>query len=159
MVLKNQLIYLVSVKTLRKIFSNHVCFSNCLNFNKRGGCTITLSFKSSLYIQSIINKFVLVNIIIHTRFFWGEIFDVPLTNRKAINELINLYNWNGYTYLMLLIDIIMNNGHLMRAFFKNIPNNLPIWADGPKRLLAIWGTSNWSICQHTFCHYVYLKVS
>ena len=26
---------------------------------------------------------------------------------------------------------IMDNGHVMRAFFKNIPNNWPIWADGP----------------------------
>ena len=26
----------------------------------------------------------------------------------------------------------MDNGHVMRAFFKNIPNNWPIWADGEK---------------------------
>ena len=33
MVLTNQLIYLVNVKTIRKIFSNYVCFSKSLNFN------------------------------------------------------------------------------------------------------------------------------
>ena len=34
MVLTNQLIYLVNVKTMRNIFSNHVCFSKNLNFKK-----------------------------------------------------------------------------------------------------------------------------
>ena len=32
MVLTNQLIYLVNVKTIRKIFSNYVCFSKSSNF-------------------------------------------------------------------------------------------------------------------------------
>ena len=32
MVLTNQLIYLVNVKTMRKIFSNYVCFSKSPNF-------------------------------------------------------------------------------------------------------------------------------
>ena len=27
---------------------------------------------------------------------------------------------------------IMDNGHVMTAFFENIPNNWPILADGPK---------------------------
>ena len=35
MVLKNQLIYLVNVKTIRKIFSNYVCFSKSPNFTYR----------------------------------------------------------------------------------------------------------------------------
>ena len=35
MVLRNQLIYLVNVKTMSKIFSNHVCFSKSLNFRTR----------------------------------------------------------------------------------------------------------------------------
>ena len=34
MVLTNQLIYLVNVKTMRKIFSNYVCFSKSPNFKK-----------------------------------------------------------------------------------------------------------------------------
>ena len=33
MVLTNQLIYLVNFKTMRKIFSNYVCFSKSPNFN------------------------------------------------------------------------------------------------------------------------------
>ena len=33
MVLTNQLIYLVKVKTMKNIFSNSVCFSKSLNFN------------------------------------------------------------------------------------------------------------------------------
>ena len=33
MVLTNQLIYLVNVKTIRQIFSNYVCFSKSRNFN------------------------------------------------------------------------------------------------------------------------------
>ena len=32
-VLTNQLIYLVNVKSMRNIFSNHVCFSKSLNSN------------------------------------------------------------------------------------------------------------------------------
>ena len=32
MVLTNQLIYLVNLKTMRKIFSNYVCFSKSPNF-------------------------------------------------------------------------------------------------------------------------------
>ena len=35
MVLTNQLIYLVNVKTMRKIFSTYVCFSKSPNFNGR----------------------------------------------------------------------------------------------------------------------------
>ena len=35
MVLTNQLIYLVNAKTMRKIFSNYVCFSKSPNFKKR----------------------------------------------------------------------------------------------------------------------------
>ena len=35
MVLTNQLIYLVNVKTIRQIFSNYVCFSKSPNFNLR----------------------------------------------------------------------------------------------------------------------------
>ena len=34
MVLTNQLIYLVNVKTIRQIFSNYVCFSKSPNFTK-----------------------------------------------------------------------------------------------------------------------------
>jgi hypothetical protein len=34
MLLTNQLICLVNVKTMRKIFSNYVCFSKSLNFNE-----------------------------------------------------------------------------------------------------------------------------
>ena len=33
MVLANQLIYLIKVKIMRKIFSNYVCFSKSTNFN------------------------------------------------------------------------------------------------------------------------------
>ena len=35
MVLTNQLIYLVNVKTMRKIFSNYVCFSESPNFGSQ----------------------------------------------------------------------------------------------------------------------------
>ena len=34
MVLTNQLVYLVNVSSMRKIFSNYVCFSKSPNFNK-----------------------------------------------------------------------------------------------------------------------------
>ena len=33
----------------------------------------------------------------------------------------------------------MDNGHMIRAFFKNIPNVWPIWADGSNKL---WGISS-----------------
>jgi hypothetical protein len=36
MVLKNRLIYLVYVKTMRKTFLNYMCFSESLNFTKMG---------------------------------------------------------------------------------------------------------------------------
>jgi uncharacterized membrane protein YgaE (UPF0421/DUF939 family) len=35
MALTNQLIYLVNVKTMRKIFSNYVCFAQSPNFNSK----------------------------------------------------------------------------------------------------------------------------
>ena len=37
---------------------------------------------------------------------------------------------------------VMDNGHVMRFFFKNILNNWPIWADGPNKLWGIWGVSS-----------------
>jgi hypothetical protein len=37
----------------------------------------------------------------------------------------------------------MENGHVMWTFFKNIPNDWPIWADGPNKLVVgIWGISS-----------------
>ena len=36
----------------------------------------------------------------------------------------------------------MDNGHWMRASFKSIPNNWPIWPDGPNKLWGIWGISS-----------------
>ena len=33
----------------------------------------------------------------------------------------------------------MDNGHVIRAFFKNITNNWPIWADGSNELWCILG--------------------
>ena len=45
MVLTNQLIYLINVKTMRKIFSNYLCFSKSPNFtNTIYICTWNLSF-------------------------------------------------------------------------------------------------------------------
>ena len=38
MVLTNQLIYLVNVKTIRQIFSNYVCFSKSPNFKLLSKC-------------------------------------------------------------------------------------------------------------------------
>ena len=37
---------------------------------------------------------------------------------------------------------IMDNGHVIRAFFKNIPNNWPIRAYGPNKFWGIWGISS-----------------
>ena len=36
----------------------------------------------------------------------------------------------------------MDNRHVMRAFFKNIPNNLSIWEDGLNKLWGVWDISN-----------------
>ena len=59
MVLTNQLIYLVNVKTMRKIFSNYVCFLESPNFTLRfdhkdlnlsaGSPWITLIFGNQKY--------------------------------------------------------------------------------------------------------------
>ena len=47
----------------------------------------------------------------------------------------------------------MDNGHVMRAFFKNsIPNNWPILVNGPNEL---WGYYQVKY-QHTFRHFVSL---
>ena len=40
------------------------------------------------------------------------------------------------------IVLPMDNGHVIRALFKNIPNYWPIWADGPNNLWGIWGISS-----------------
>ena len=31
------------------------------------------------------------------------------------------------------------DNRVMIAFFKNVPNNWPIWPDGPNKLWGIWG--------------------
>ena len=46
-VLTNQLIYLVNVKTMRKIFSNYVCFSKSPNFT-----TVRFSLKHTLIFKN-----------------------------------------------------------------------------------------------------------
>ena len=43
MVLTNQLIYLINVKTMREIFSNYVCFSKSPNFTREIECIKTQS--------------------------------------------------------------------------------------------------------------------
>ena len=41
--------------------------------------------------------------------------------------------------------LIMDNGHVKRAFYKNITNNWLIWAVvGPKKLWGIWGIYSWT---------------
>ena len=36
------------------------------------------------------------------------------------------------------VRLYMDNRYVMRASFKNIPNNWRIWADGSKQLWCIW---------------------
>ena len=48
----------------------------------------------------------------------------------------------GKKQVMSAIETLMDNGNVMMPFFKNIPNNWPIWADGPNELWGIWGNSN-----------------
>ena len=54
MVLTNQLIYLVNIKTMRKIFSNYVCFSKSPNFKCLWICRLHLSKFVFLNIWNII---------------------------------------------------------------------------------------------------------
>ena len=42
----------------------------------------------------------------------------------------------------------MDKGHVMTAFFKNVPNNCPIWADGSNELWGIWGISSLTLNIH-----------
>ena len=51
MVLTNQLIYLVNFKTMRKVFSNYVCFSKSVNFNFHVLNKLKISFLHVLFIQ------------------------------------------------------------------------------------------------------------
>ena len=51
MVLTNQLIYLVDVKTMRKIFSNYVCFSKSPNFMKANRLKIIPSWPNLLQVM------------------------------------------------------------------------------------------------------------
>ena len=39
---------------------------------------------------------------------------------------------------MNLMNLDIDNGHMLRAFFKNIPNRWPVWADEQNKL---WGHS------------------
>ena len=50
MVLTNQLIYLVNVKTMRKIFSNYVCFSESPNFKWEPK---SVPFNFLLYVENL----------------------------------------------------------------------------------------------------------
>ena len=48
----------------------------------------------------------------------------------------------------------MDNGHVMRTFFKNVPNKWPIWG-----LWFIWGTYVFPVELIVQSHCVSLKVS
>ena len=55
--------------------------------------------------------------------------------------------WNekeGMAHVSSTISYMVSHGHLMTAFFKNIPNNWPIWTDGPNEL---WGNSSLTLSQ------------
>ena len=47
----------------------------------------------------------------------------------------------GKKQVMSTIETLMDNGNVM-TFFKNIPDNWPIWADVPNELWGIWSISN-----------------
>ena len=62
----------------------------------------------------------------------GDFLDVA-----AVNDLLSRPSLACYVGLLILAYLFssrMDNGHVMRAFFKNIPNNWPIWADGQNKL-------------------------
>ena len=77
MVLTNRLIYLVNVKTMRKIFSKYVCFSKGPNFNKTHE-KIIATFVISAIMASIWNVFI--------KFRWH---DEKLTLEKTL-QICNL---------------------------------------------------------------------
>ena len=52
-VLTNQLIYLVNVKTMRKIFSNYVCFSKSPNFSATRNVFSLFLISNYLLIQKL----------------------------------------------------------------------------------------------------------
>ena len=51
------------------------------------------------------------------------------------------------------VALCMANGHVMRAFFKTIPSNWLIWADGWKKIVGHLGYFK-SNSQDTFCYRV-----
>ena len=67
----------------------------------------------------------------------GDFLDVAAVNDSLSRPSLACYV--GLLILAYLFSSRMNNGHVMRAFFKNIINNWSIWAFGPNKLWDTWG--------------------
>ena len=84
MVLTNQLIYLVNVKTIRKIFSNYVCFSKNPNFSKfHSLLSPNLSTKNLGRMPMILNK--------DSRLFTAQFFDLLYSDDDFDDNEISCY--------------------------------------------------------------------
>ena len=86
---------------------------------------------------------------------------IPTKNNKVLSLPILLYNWNIFINFWISFQTklcmnyapiarCMDNGHVTRAFFKNIQRigNLGRWA---KNIVGYFQLN----AQHTFCHCVY----
>ena len=67
----------------------------------------------------------------------GDFLDVAAVNDSLSRPSLACYV--GLLILAYLFSSLMDNEHVMRAFFKNIPNNWSIWADGLNKLWDTWG--------------------
>ena len=69
----------------------------------------------------------------------GAILNLPANQQSAQPKWLPRFLF----YIFYWVKT-MDNGHVKMAFFKNIPNNWPIWADEPNKLWDIWGISSWT---------------
>ena len=65
----------------------------------------------------------------------------------------NLNQCNGFHKCICPTCSLMDNGHVMRVFFKNIPNNWPILVNGPNELWGYLGVLPGEVSAHisSFC--------
>ena len=115
MFLPNQLIYLVKVKTMRKIISNYVCFSKSPSFiipHQRLFCNINYLLTVKKLHISVLNKWC-----------WERFEEIKLAQKEVISFLDkNVYN--KCIQMLFLRNLIINS---MYFFHLNAALNF-VWS-------------------------------
>ena len=79
--------------------------------------------------------------------YWRKCLVMICTMIFNPHKLLNNPQW----FFVIKLVQNMDNGHVIRTFFKHIPNNRLIGAKGPNKLWFIWGISSWNLSILSLC--------